>query len=169
MVTIEKVLVGIVYCCLHALLSEQSNATIKVGVLLMTEDPAPFDLRRVGPALDIGLERAVNETGINFIFVLKDYSGSCPLQTTIGRFAELAYDDNVSAVIGPACSHTLEASGRLAAYLGVPVVTGVGDLVLRKPGDMYESLTILSYNIRKLSGKYNSTNHKDWHSSHGIL
>jgi adenine/guanine phosphoribosyltransferase-like PRPP-binding protein len=71
-----------------------------------------------------------------------------------GHLAELYYDHNVDAVIGPGCSESITGAARLAEYLGLPIVTGVGDLVVRNTynDDMYETLTILSYNIGKLSG-----------------
>lgn len=68
---------------------------------------------------------------------------------------ELYQDKNIQAVIGPACSESIMGAARLAEYLRLPMVTGVGDLVVRQTrnDDMYETLTILSYNIGKLSGK----------------
>ena len=52
--------------------------------------------------------------------------------------------------------YELQAAGRLAQYLELPMVTGLGDLVVRDEMDMdmYETLTVLSYNIRKLSSKF---------------
>ena len=134
--------------------SEQT--TIKIGVLLMTEATEPFDLRRTGPALEIGFEDAKSKYGITFDVLVHNYTGFCPKETVIGYLSELYYNDNVKAVIGPACSGTIIAAGRLAQYLKLPMVTGLGDLVVRDPmdADMYESLTILSYNLRKLSSEY---------------
>lgn len=131
------------------------QTTIKIGVLLMTEATEPFDLRRTGPALVIGFEDARNRYGINFDVLYHNYSGFCPKEVAIGHLSELYYVNQVKAVIGPACSGTIIAAGRLAQYLKLPMVTGLGDLVIRNPmdADMYESLTILSYNLRKLSSK----------------
>lgn len=121
----------------------------------MTEATEPFDLRRTGPALEIGFEDARNRYGINFDVLYHNYSGFCPKEVAIGHLSELYYVNQVKAVIGPACSGTIIAAGRLAQYLKLPMVTGLGDLVIRDPMDvdMYESLTILSYNLRKLSSK----------------
>ena len=132
------------------------QTTIKIGVLLMTSAPEPFDLRRTGPALSIAFERARNEFGITFDVVYHNYTGFCPKQKVIGHLAELFYEENVKALIGPACSATIVAAGRLAEYLKLPMVTGLGDLVVRDPmdDDMYTTLTILSYNLQKLSSRY---------------
>lgn len=47
-------------------------------------------------------------------------------------------------------------AARLAEYFSIPMATGVGDLVVRNKDndDMYETLTILSYNIGKLSSEF---------------
>lgn len=139
-------------------LSQQT--TIKIGVLLMTEATEPFDLRRTGPALQIGFEKAERDYGIKFDVVYHNYTGFCPKETVVGHLSELYYHDNVKAVIGPACSATIEAAGRLARYLKLPMVTGLGDLVVRDVinEDLYETLTILSYNLGKLSSKSNIIN-----------
>ena len=123
----------------------------------MTSAPEPFDLRRTAPALSIAFERARNEFGITFDVIYHNYTGFCPKQKVIGHLSELYYNENVKAVIGPACSATIVAAGRLAQYLELPMVTGLGDLVVRDrmDDDMYTSLTILSYNIQKLSSKRN--------------
>lgn len=131
------------------------QTAIKIGVLLMTEATEPFDLRRTGPALDIGFEKAKREFGIEFDAVYHNYTGFCPKETVVGHLSELYYHDGVKALIGPACSATIVAAGRLAQYLRLPMVTGLGDLVVRDEinEDLYESLTILSYNLGKLSSK----------------
>lgn len=141
----------IVYMCV----SSSQQTTIKIGVLLMTEAPEPFDLRRTAPALELGFERARSQYGINFEVLYHNYTGFCPKETVIGYLSELYYNDHVQALIGPACSATIVAAGRLAQYLKLPMVTGLGDLVVRDPmdADMYQTLTVLSYNLGKLSSK----------------
>lgn len=130
---------------------------IKIGIILMNSAPEPFDVRRVGPAIDIALETANKNFGVNMTTVLRAYSGDhvCEYEPPVGLLAELYSQDNVKGVLGPACSQGLQASGRLAQYLNIPMVTGLGDLIVRqKPVDMYKTLTILSYNLQKLSCKY---------------
>ena len=138
------------------LVDRSLQTTVKIGVLLMTSAPEPFDMRRTAPALSIAFERARSEFGIEFDVIYHNYTGFCPKQTVIGHLSELYYQENVMAVIGPACSATLVAAGRLAQYLELPMVTGLGDLVVRDPmdNDMYTTLSILSYNLQKLSSKY---------------
>lgn len=135
--------------------SYSTQTTVKIGVLLMTEATEPFDLRRTGPALDIGFDKAETELGIKFDVVYHNYTGFCPKETVVGHLSELYYKDQVKAIIGPACSATIVAAGRLAQYLELPMVTGLGDLVVRDEinDDLYKSLTILSYNLGKLSSK----------------
>ncbi|XP_021348353.1 atrial natriuretic peptide receptor 1-like [Mizuhopecten yessoensis] len=125
---------------------------IKVGVLLMTSAPEPFDLRRIGPALDIAFEQSERRYGIKYnVFVHNYTEGTCPRQTTIGHYAELAYQQNIQAVIGPACSQSLDAVGRLAQYLKMPIISGVGDLIIRTGPEMYTTLTRTCYNLGKFS------------------
>lgn len=134
----------------------EHNVTVKVGVLLMTSSTFPVDLARVGPAIDKGIEEVRTRYGINFDSVVANYSVWCTRAryTSPGFLADLYYRQNVRAFIGPACSYAVQSSGRLAEYLRVPMVTGLGDLTERNPSedDMFETTIILSYNIRKLSG-----------------
>ncbi|KAL4234394.1 hypothetical protein ACF0H5_006041 [Mactra antiquata] len=129
------------------------TTNITVGVLLMSEVPWPWDVRRLGPAIKLGVEHALDVYDVNLHVVYHTYPGACPLEASIGHLVELYHEHNVSAVIGPACSQSLIGAARLAEYFQLPMVTGVGDLVVRSINndDMYETLTILSYNIGKLS------------------
>jgi hypothetical protein len=150
LVTTNKLLV---FVCV--VVTSAAQTTINVGILLMTEATEPFDLRRTGPAIEIGFEHAFSKYGIHFNPVFHNYTGYCPKEKVVGHLTELYYLYHVQAVIGPACSSTIVAAGRLAQYLKLPMVTGLGDLVVRDPlnDDMYKSLTILSYNLWKLSCK----------------
>jgi len=136
--------------------SSAALTNVKLGVLLMTSAPEPFDLRRIGPALDIGLAYSENYYGIKYQVVYHNYTGFCPKHETVGYFSELFYNDHVQAVVGPACSESLVAVGRLAQYLKIPVVSGVGDLVVRKlaDDDMFDTFTRMLYNLEKLSSKW---------------
>ena len=64
---------------------------------------------------------------------------------------DLYHKDNVSVLIGPGCSGDITVCGKLATYYGLPLVTGVGDLVLGK--ESYPTLTRLSYSLEKQSGR----------------
>ena len=136
---------------------ECSNVTIKVGILLLTKSEFPVDIQRVGPAIDKGIEDVQTKYGITLKPYVSNYDGWCTdaRYTAPGNMAKLYYQQNVQAFIGPACSYAVETAGRLSEYLRVPMVTGLGDLVFRKPAerDMFRTTVILSYNVRKLSRK----------------
>jgi len=111
----------IVYVCLinaafefcHVLGQASNMTTIKIGVLLMTSASEPFDLRRTGPALELGFGRAELDFGIRFDVVYHNYTGYCPKETVIGHLSELYYRHRVKAVIGPACSATIVVNKRM--------------------------------------------------------
>ncbi|XP_053402705.1 atrial natriuretic peptide receptor 1-like [Mercenaria mercenaria] len=128
------------------------SATIKIGVILMESAPEPFDMRRVGPAIDLAIESARTSLGVNLEPIKRNYSGVCPYEPPVGLLSDLYQLENIKGVIGPACSQGLLASARLAQYFKLPMITGLGDLVIRRNDiDMFKSLTILSYDLRKLS------------------
>lgn len=128
-----------------------------VGVLLMTDNFLPFDMQRIAPAIDMGQRDAEKVFNISFKLILSNYSTDCDGAWTesVGKMAELFYHRNVSVFLGPACSQGVASAGLLAEYMGVPLVTGVGDLLERSPIEKkgYETTTILSYSIDKMSGK----------------
>lgn len=155
----KKLLLGT--CVVSICVKSVMCTSIKIGIILMESAPEPFDLRRIGPAIDIAMEEAVNSLGVRFEPVYKNYSGDsvCSYEVPVGLLAELYSGESVQGVIGPACSQGLLSSGRLAQYLKLPIVTGLGDLVIRKDNvDMFKTLTIMSYNLQKLSCKYISIN-----------
>ncbi|XP_052677730.1 atrial natriuretic peptide receptor 1-like [Crassostrea angulata] len=126
-----------------------------VGVLLMTDNFLPFDMQRIAPAIDMGQRDAEKVFNISFKLILSNYSTDCDGAWTesVGKMAELFYHRNVSVFLGPACSQGVASAGLLAEYMGVPLVTGVGDLLERSPIEKkgYETTTILSYSIDKMS------------------
>ena len=133
-----------------------NKLTLKFGIILMTESDKPFDMRRVLPSLTLAFERIEEDLDISVEPVIHNYTGSCPWDAPVGKLSKLYHEYRVAGIIGPACSQGLESAGRLAQYLKIPIVSGLGDLLIREPflGDMYETLTILSYNLKKLSCKY---------------
>ena len=38
--------------------------------------------------------------------------------------ADMFYNENIIALIGPGCTYALDPVGRLAAYWNIPIVTG---------------------------------------------
>ncbi|KAK3100996.1 hypothetical protein FSP39_000087 [Pinctada imbricata] len=122
----------------------------------MTNDDFPVDLRRIGPAVDMAIEDSNNTFSVEFDKHVSNYSVFChkAKYLALGFLADLYYRENVSAFVGPACSDAVKSAGRLAEYLRVPMVSGLGDLALRQQypiDDMYNTTTVLSYNIEKLS------------------
>ncbi|KAH3886458.1 hypothetical protein DPMN_010467 [Dreissena polymorpha] len=121
----------------------------------MEASSKPFDIRRVGPAIDIAMEDAARTLNMTFEVIKRPYSGDCPYEPPVGLLSMLYHQEGIDAVLGPACSQGIPAAARLAQYLKLPMVTGLGDLVIRKTDvDMFKTLTILSYNLQKLSGTY---------------
>ena len=147
---------GIYNCIFFVFLAfaGSDSVSVKIGIILMESAPEPFDLRRVGPAIDIAHERVIRDFNVTFDAVFRSYQGVCPHEPPVGILSEMYHYSKVKAVLGPACSQGLEAAARLAQYLRLPMVTGLGDLVIRRDGvDMFDSLTILSYDLQKLSCK----------------
>ena len=160
-----KVLFLIKILC-YIIFAQSVKLNLNVGVLLMTNSTFPVDLRRVGPAIDMGVEEVRRRYDIQFNTVVANYSVWCQRARYIapGYLGDMYYKQNISVFVGPACSYAVETSARIAEYLRVPLVTGLGDLVIRKPmqEDMFETTAILSYNIRKLSGRNRSIKERKW-------
>ncbi|WAR12363.1 ANPRA-like protein [Mya arenaria] len=116
---------------------------VKIGVLLMTDSWWPFDLKMMGPAIEEGAIVARDVYGVNMELVYHTYPGNCPLSATLGYLMELLNNNTLHAIVGPACSESIMGAARLAEYVKIPMLTGVGDLVVRNPanGDMYKTLT----------------------------
>jgi len=144
-------------CVLSAVLPLAPATSVKVGVLLMTNSTFPVDLPHLGPAIDMGVEEVYARYGIRLETVMRNYSVWCykARYEAPGNMVDLYYNHGVRAFIGPACSYAVETAGRMAEYLRVPMLTGLGDLVKRNSveKDIFETTVILSYNINKLSGK----------------
>ncbi|KAK2579330.1 hypothetical protein KPH14_008282 [Odynerus spinipes] len=90
---------------------------------------SPFDLERCGPAVDLALAE-VNEFLIAHGVQLRKVQGSypsCSGARAPGLAADMYFQDNVIAFIGPACAFALEPVARLAAYWNTPIITGMGD------------------------------------------
>jgi hypothetical protein len=140
-----------------SILISSAGFQIDVGILLMTENFLPFDMPRIAPAIDIGFKDAREIYNVNFRPILRNYSTDCNGAWTesVGKMAKLHHDENVRVFVGPACSQGVASAGLLAEFLRVPLVTGVGDLLERSPSNKkgYETTTILSYSVDKMSGK----------------
>ena len=54
---------------------------------------------------------------------------SCSGSAAPGLAADMHFQANVIAFIGPACAFALEPVAKLAAYWNTPIITGMGDQV----------------------------------------
>lgn len=71
------------------------STKIKIGVILMESAPEPFDMRRVGPAVDIAIEAARTNFGITLDPVKRNYSGVCPYEPPVGILSDLFHKENI--------------------------------------------------------------------------
>lgn len=53
----------------------------------MTEVPWPWDLRRAGPAIELGKEAAKVTYDIDITFQYHTYAGQCPLEASVGMLS----------------------------------------------------------------------------------
>ncbi|RZF32953.1 hypothetical protein LSTR_LSTR000823 [Laodelphax striatellus] len=132
-----------------------SARVYKVGVLMASRLDSPFDLERCGPAVDIALEE-VNEKflakhGVTLHKVQASYP-SCSGDRAPGLAADMHFEDDVIAFIGPACAFALEPVARLAAYWNTPIITGMGD---QPPSE--GQLSVTSGILRRLNRWKNDT------------
>ena len=122
----------------------------------MTDNFLPFDMAIMAPAIDIGKEHALSTFNVDFDLKMYNYSTDCDgtFVQAVGQFSRAYFTEGVKSFIGPACSQGVESTGYLAEYLNVPVVTGVGDLLLRDftSKKIYATTTVLSYSIQRFSG-----------------
>lgn len=132
-----------------------NQTTIKLGVILMTDLNESNDLDRTRPALDLGFHDAKLQYGINFDIVYHNYTEFCSNSPVVGHMSEMFYLEDVKAFIGPVCSGSIVSAGRLAQYLELPLITGQGYTLVRdrNSGNVFETLTKLSFDIGKLSSK----------------
>lgn len=146
-----------IFLMLGVFVSPLELTKVNLGVLLLSETSESHELSRTRPALEIGFEDALTYYGINFEVIYGNYTSACASSTVAGLVSELYYVDEAKALVGPACSGSIVAAGRLAQYLSLPIVTGQGYLLLRDSNgtDMFKTTTKLSFDIGKLSSKYN--------------
>lgn len=71
---------------------------------------------------------------MHIVFKLGIISFSYPIcsgSLSPGLAADMHFRDDVIAFIGPACAFALEPVARLAAYWNTPIITGMGDQVIK--------------------------------------
>nr|NP_611532.2 uncharacterized protein Dmel_CG3216, isoform D [Drosophila melanogaster]AAF46649.2 uncharacterized protein Dmel_CG3216, isoform D [Drosophila melanogaster] len=117
-----------------------------VGVLMASHLDSPFDLERCGPAVDLALDE-INKVFLkpHNITLLKKKGSypSCSGARAPGLAADMYFQDDVIAFIGPACAFALEPVARLAAYWNKPIITGMGDQPPSSEGELTVTSGIL--------------------------
>ncbi|XP_060072434.1 atrial natriuretic peptide receptor 1-like [Ylistrum balloti] len=119
-----------------------------VGVAMIFDANTPYDVERVGPAIDIAIER-VNREILNgsyrVVKIERHYGSVCSNSRASGVVADMYYRHGINALIGPACAYALDPVGRLANYWNIPLITGLGDGGMFKNKTNYPTLTRLAY------------------------
>ncbi|XP_055341662.1 atrial natriuretic peptide receptor 1-like isoform X2 [Paramacrobiotus metropolitanus] len=127
--------VGVVWCLLLPVVTFAGAETpvIRAGVLLTDGSSVAYDYDLVKPALHAAYDESLRRFNVRFEEVLCLYPGSnsdgCSTSNAMGKTYECTYLQNVQLIIGPGCTNDMMASLELQTVLGVPSVTGAGDLV----------------------------------------
>ncbi|XP_070535597.1 atrial natriuretic peptide receptor 1-like isoform X2 [Ptychodera flava] len=135
---------------------------ITVGLLLPINGTLPFDARRAQPGIDIAFEEVQRRVDsgeyVNFTmsYIWKNTGTECTPSKDFGpaSAADLYYNYNVDAFIGPGCSWATEPTARLAKVWNLAVVSGVATEQALIQKDIYTTLTRVSYNSDSLSNFY---------------
>ncbi|CAG2164287.1 unnamed protein product, partial [Oppiella nova] len=76
----------------------------------------------------------------------RNYVDTCNETASLGQAVDLVQNNNIIAFIGPACSDDLQVVGRLASYKGIPLLTGLGDVIYGERST-YSTLIRASYDL----------------------
>lgn len=79
--------------------------------------------------------------------MLGTYLDQCNETASLGYAYDVISNQSIVALIGPACSHDVQVVGRLAAYKGIPLLTGLGDVIIDERLS-YHTLIRTSYDLR---------------------
>ncbi|XP_033751983.1 atrial natriuretic peptide receptor 1-like [Pecten maximus] len=129
-----------------------------VGVAMIYDANTPYDVERVGPAIDIAIDkvnRDILNSSYRVVKIERHYGSVCSNSRASGMVADLYYRHDIVALIGPACPYALDPVARLANYWNIPVITGLGDGGIFKNKTDYPTLTRLAYcqcRLRKVLG-----------------
>ncbi|XP_014663429.1 PREDICTED: atrial natriuretic peptide receptor 3-like [Priapulus caudatus] len=116
-----------------------------MGFLNQIDSWLPFGAEHVGPAVDIAIERMALDYDIHYEKFTYFWPDFCNEDRAVGGLGQLYYFDHIEVAIGPACSQDVMVAGRLATFLGLPMLTGVGNLVNNK--HLYPTVSRLSYDV----------------------
>nr|XP_046910972.1 atrial natriuretic peptide receptor 1-like isoform X1 [Dermatophagoides farinae] len=106
-----------------------------------------FDLVHIGPAIDIAMKKCQSKYKIYLNLTKEIYPNQCNETAALGKAYDVISNNKIIALIGPACSDDVQVVGRLAAHLGIPILTGLGD-VINDDRSAYSTLIRTSYDLR---------------------
>ncbi|KAL5020296.1 hypothetical protein ScPMuIL_003188 [Solemya velum] len=127
--------------------------TYRIAVVMENGYEGAFDLPLAGPAVQLGMADLKNMMAgvINIEYeqrFLANTPNVCERVHMGTLLAELYYEKNIQALIGPGCSLSVEIAGLMAASWQLPMITPVGAGVMMADKDMYRTLTRLSPDYR---------------------
>ncbi|XP_071788532.1 atrial natriuretic peptide receptor 1-like [Asterias amurensis] len=103
------------------------STKIRVGVILSHIKTHILGQARLYPALEVAQEtissRVQSGDYANFSIELQFSPTGCsrPVEFSLGVAAHFYFDDEIAALLGPACSSDMESVGDLAAALNIPI------------------------------------------------
>ncbi|CAD5118083.1 DgyrCDS6821 [Dimorphilus gyrociliatus] len=116
---------------------------------MIRDHGAPFDWKKSGSAIRLGIERVneeiLNGSGYYITSIERQYGPDCDQKKTPAISAELYYKENVSAIFGPGCSGALDAVAFMAANWNLPIITGEGAAGRFSYKENYPTLVRLAY------------------------
>lgn len=137
-------MVGRTLLLLTVLITIVKTKEYDVGVLMVTNSKRNrFDIQHIGPAIDIAAEECKKEFNVHLNLVPGYYMHSCSQIQSIGKATDLDKIYNITAFIGPACSDDLQVVGRFTTYRGIPILTGLGDILRKR--EQFTTLIRISY------------------------
>ncbi|CAM1332064.1 Uncharacterised protein g10761 [Pycnogonum litorale] len=113
-------------------------AIIRHHIALLLGDTCTFrfDLRHIGPAIDLAIEKSREEYGVDFVLHRGNYScekDSFVEALALGTASDLYHFlDSLTAFIGPAVSNEVKVVGAFATYRSIPLITGLGDVINKR-------------------------------------
>ncbi|OQV17698.1 putative Atrial natriuretic peptide receptor 2 [Hypsibius exemplaris] len=117
---------------------------VQMGVVLSSVGTLPYDYYKMGPAIDMAVERALRDYNIRFNLILSIYDGDCSETGALGQTATAIVVNNASVILGPACTSDMIAVARLTTFYSVALITGAGNLL--DASGMWPYVTRTGYN-----------------------
>ncbi|XP_071788533.1 atrial natriuretic peptide receptor 1-like [Asterias amurensis] len=128
-----------------------TSTRIRVGVLLSNKRTHILGQARLYPALEVAQEtissRVQSGDYANFSIELQFSPTGCsgPVEVSLGVAAHFYFDDEIAALLGPACSSDMESVGDLAAALNIPILSPSGSSHELDDKGRYPTLTQLVF------------------------